>query len=54
MRNGWKIDWDRLENRLVDIAFWSESASLYYVRNVQVTAMLGDMGDFFTYRVVIG
>lgn len=53
MRNGWKIDWDRLEYRLVDIAFGSESASLYCFRNVRVTAMLGDMGDFFTYMVVI-
>lgn len=28
------------------------SPSLYVVNNVSVTAMLGDMADFFTYRDV--
>ena len=37
----------RMEDRLVDIAFESESASLYCTYTVQVTAILGDMGDFF-------
>ena len=37
----------RLEDRLADIAFGSVSASLYCTCTVQVTAMLGDMGDFF-------
>ena len=37
----------RLEDRLADIAFGSVSASLYCAYTVQVTAMLGDMGDFF-------
>ena len=37
----------RLEDRLADIAFGSVSASLYCTYTVQVTAMLGDMGDFF-------
>ena len=32
----------------------SVSASLYRTYTVQVTAMLGDMEDFFTYRGVIG
>ena len=36
-----------LEDRLADIAFGSVSASLYCTYTVQVTAMLGDMGDFF-------
>ena len=44
----------RLEDRLADIAFGSVSASLYYAYTVRVTAMLGDMEDFFTYRGVIG
>ena len=37
----------RLEDRLADIAFGSVSASLYCTYTVQVTAILGDMGDFF-------
>ena len=41
---------DILADRLVDIAFESISASLYCAQNVQVTAILGDMVDFFTYR----
>ena len=44
----------RLEDRLVDIAFGSVSASLYYTYTVQVTAMLGDMEFFFMYMGVIG
>ena len=40
----------RLADRLADIAFGSISASLYCAQNVQVTAILGDMVDFFTYR----
>ena len=40
----------RLANRLVDIASGSISASLYCAQNVRVTAILGDMVDFFTYR----
>lgn len=44
----------RLEDRLADIAFGSVSASLYRTYTVRVTAMLGDMEDFFTYMGVIG
>ena len=44
----------RLGDRLVDTAFGSVSASLYCTYTVRVTAMLGDMEDFFTYRGVIG
>lgn len=40
----------RLADRLADIASGSVSASLYCAQNVQVTAILGDMVDFFTYR----
>ena len=40
---------DILADRLVDIALESISASLYRARNVQVTAILEDMVDFFTY-----
>lgn len=40
---------DRLADRLVDIALESLSTSLYRARNVQVTAILEDMVDFFTY-----
>ena len=40
----------RLADRLADIALGSISASLYCAQNVQVTAILGDMVDFFTYR----
>lgn len=40
---------DRLVDRLVDIALGSLSTSLYRARNVQVTAILEDMVDFFTY-----
>ena len=40
---------DILADRLVDIAFESISASLYRARNVQVTTILEDMVDFFTY-----
>ena len=42
-----------MADRLVDIAFGSVSASLYRTYTVRVTAMLGDMEDFFTYRGVI-
>ena len=41
--------YDRLVDRLVDIALESLSTSLYRARNVQVTAILEDMVDFFTY-----
>ena len=44
----------RLGDRLVDTTFGSVSASLYCTYTVRVTAMLGDMEDFFTYRGVIG
>ena len=44
----------RLGDRLVDIAFGSVSASLYSTYTVRVTAMLGDMEDFFKYWGVIG
>lgn len=44
----------RLGDRLVDTAFGSVSASLYRTYTVRVTAMLGDMEDFFTYMGVIG
>ena len=40
---------DRLVDRLVDIALGSLSTSLYCARNVQVTTILEDMVDFFTY-----
>lgn len=40
---------DRLVDRLVDIALGSLSTSLYRARNVQVTTILGDTVDFFTY-----
>ena len=40
---------DRLADRLADIALGSLSASLYRARNVQVTTILEDMVDFFTY-----
>lgn len=43
-----------MEDRLTDIAFESVSASLYRTYTVRVTAMLGDMEDFFTYMGVIG
>lgn len=41
---------DRLADKLVDIALESLSTSLYRARNLRVTAILGDMVDFFTYR----
>lgn len=44
----------RLEDRLADTAFGSVSASLYRTYTVQVTAMLGDMEDFFKYWGIIG
>ena len=40
---------DRLADRLVDIALGSICASLYHARNVQVTTILEDMVDFFTF-----
>ena len=40
---------DRLADRLGDIALESISASLYHARNVQVTTIMEDMVDFFTY-----
>ena len=42
----------RLEDRLEDISFPSLSASLYHAHNVQLTAFLGDMVDFFDYSIV--
>ena len=44
----------RLGDRLVDTAFGSVSASLYRTYTVRVTAMLGDMEDFFKYWGVTG
>ena len=44
---GWQIGWQ------ISLS-GSVSASLYYTYTVRVTAMLGDMEDFFTYRGVIG
>ena len=44
----------RLGDRLVDTTFGSVSASLYCTYTVRVTAMLGDMEDFFTYWGAIG
>lgn len=40
---------DRLVDRLADIALENISASLYRARNLQVTTILEDMVDFFTY-----
>lgn len=40
---------DRLIDRLADIALESTSTSLYRTRNLQVTTILEDMVDFFTY-----
>lgn len=45
---------NRLVDRLADIASRSISASLYCAQNVRVTAILGDMVDFFTYRNFTG
>ena len=42
----------RLEDRLVDISFCGLSASLYRAHTVQLTAILEDMEDFFTYLVL--
>ena len=42
-----------MADRLVDIAYGSVSTSLYRTYTVQVTAILGDMEDFFTYMGVI-
>ena len=42
----------RLEDRLEDISFPSLSASLYHAHNVQLTAFLVDMVDFFAYSIV--
>ncbi len=39
----------RLADRLADIASRSISASLYRARNLQVTTILEDMVDFFTF-----
>ena len=44
----------RLEDRLEDISFPSLSASLYHTHNVQLTAFLEDMVDFFDYRCILG
>lgn len=47
----WLVDWlaDWLADWLVDIALGSLSASLYRARNLQVTTILEDMVDFFTF-----
>lgn len=44
----------RLEDRLADISFPSLSPSLYNTHNVQLTAILEDMVDFFAYRCILG
>ena len=41
--------YDRLADRLADIALESLSTSLYRARNVRVTTIMEDMVDFFTY-----
>ena len=43
----------RLEDRLEDFTFPSLSASLYHAHNVQLTAILEDMVDFFAYRCIL-
>lgn len=43
----------RLADRLADNPFLRLSASLYSINNVQVTAMLEDMEDFFSYTNTI-
>ena len=43
----------RLEDRLEDISFSSLSPSLYHAHNVQLTAFLEDMVDFFDYRCIL-
>lgn len=40
---------NRLADWLVDIALRNISTSLYRARNVQVTTILEDMVDFFTF-----
>lgn len=45
---------DRLADRLADISFPSLSPSLYHAHNVQLTAFLEDMVDFFDYRCILG
>lgn len=42
----------RLVDRLIDIASCRLSVSLYCVHTVQLTAILEDMEDFFTYLVL--
>lgn len=42
----------RLTDRLVDISFCGLSASLYCAHTVQLTAIMEDMEDFFTYLVL--
>ena len=42
----------RLEDRLVDISFCELSTSLYCAHTVQLTAILEEMEDFFTYLVL--
>lgn len=44
----------KLEDRLEDISFPSLSPSLYHAHNVQLTAFLEDMVDFFDYRCILG
>ena len=42
-----------LEDRLEDIPFSSLSSSLYCGRCQRVAPILGDMADFFVYRVIM-
>lgn len=60
LRDDWKIFcywledillW--LEDRLEDIQFSSLSSSLYSVKSQRVAPILGDMADFFAYRVIM-
>ena len=45
----WQIASQRLEDRLENISFPGLSPSLYLAHNVQLTAFLEDMLDFFAY-----
>ena len=45
--------WLWLEDRLEDIPFSSLSSSLYSVKSQRVAPILGDMADFFAYRVIM-
>ena len=42
-----------LEDRLEDISLSSLSSSLYCVKSQRVAPILGDMADFFAYRVIM-